>query len=65
MIPMNIKNNVLKSNVSRRNVIKAGATGGLLAAAGGISLPFTNVAQAAQSKSSPEEKAVWSYCTVN
>ncbi len=35
---MNTKNKLLNSPISRRNVVKSGAAGGLFAAVGGLSL---------------------------
>ncbi|EMT6576887.1 dimethyl sulfoxide reductase subunit A [Providencia rettgeri] len=63
---MNTKNKLLNSPISRRNVVKSGAAGGLFAAVGGLSLPFNAKAiDTTQNSTSPEEKAVWSSCTVN
>ncbi|WP_308568287.1 molybdopterin-dependent oxidoreductase, partial [uncultured Providencia sp.] len=63
---MNTKNKLLNSPISRRNVVKSGAAGGLFAAVGGLSLPFNAKAiDTSQNSTSPEEKAVWSSCTVN
>ncbi|ELY4218612.1 molybdopterin-dependent oxidoreductase [Cronobacter sakazakii] len=54
--------------ISRRTLVKSTALGGLALAAGGISLPFgvRQVAAAAgQAISAPDERVVWSACTVN
>ncbi len=51
--------------VSRRKLIQAGATTGLMAAVGGLSLPFSFTSQAANKTAIVEDKAVWSSCTVN
>lgn len=57
---------LIKTPVSRRKVIQAGAATGLIAAAGGFSLPFSRKVYAASEKAAKlEEKAVWSSCTVN
>lgn len=57
---------LIKIPVSRRKVIQAGAATGLVAAAGGFSLPFSRKVYAASEKAAKlEEKAVWSSCTVN
>ncbi|MEC6824016.1 DmsA/YnfE/YnfF family dimethyl sulfoxide reductase [Photobacterium piscicola] len=51
-------------SVSRRSVLKSGSL--LAAAAGGMSLPFTSVkAIAKETPAKPDEKIVWSSCTVN
>ncbi|EPN9539181.1 dimethylsulfoxide reductase subunit A [Cronobacter malonaticus] len=54
--------------ISRRTLVKSTALGGLALAAGGISLPF-GVRQAAaaigHAISPPDERVVWSACTVN
>ncbi|EJG0597469.1 molybdopterin-dependent oxidoreductase [Cronobacter sakazakii] len=54
--------------ISRRTLVKSTALGGLALAAGGISLPFEvrQVAAAVgQAISAPDERVVWSACTVN
>ncbi|ADO49140.1 selenate/tellurate reductase subunit YnfF [[Enterobacter] lignolyticus] len=51
--------------VTRRRLIQAGVSSGLVAAAGGLSLPFCVRSIAAENAIQPEEKAVWSSCTVN
>ncbi|ELY2679248.1 dimethylsulfoxide reductase subunit A [Cronobacter sakazakii] len=54
--------------ISRRMLVKSTALGGLALAAGGISLPFgvRQVAAAVgQAISAPDERVVWSACTVN
>jgi len=52
--------------VSRREVLKAGSALGTLAIAGNaISLPFTKSAVAKETPAKPNEKIVWSACTVN
>ncbi|EPS5594586.1 dimethylsulfoxide reductase subunit A [Cronobacter sakazakii] len=54
--------------ISRRTLVKSTALGGLALAAGGISLPFgvRQVAAAVgQAISAPDERVVWSACTVN
>ena len=51
-------------SVSRRSVLKSGSL--LAAAAGGMSLPFSSVkAIAKETPQQPNEKIVWSSCTVN
>ncbi|EOI5818023.1 dimethylsulfoxide reductase subunit A [Cronobacter malonaticus] len=54
--------------ISRRTLVKSTALGGLALAAGGISLPF-GVRQVAAAVghaiSAPDERVVWSACTVN
>ncbi|ELY4600680.1 molybdopterin-dependent oxidoreductase [Cronobacter malonaticus] len=54
--------------ISRRTLVKSTALGGLALAAGGISLPF-GVRQVAaaigHAISPPDERVVWSACTVN
>ncbi|ELY5939019.1 dimethylsulfoxide reductase subunit A [Cronobacter malonaticus] len=54
--------------ISRRTLVKSTALGGLALAAGGISLPF-GVRQVAAAVghaiSPPDERVVWSACTVN
>lgn len=58
---------LISGNVSRRNFVKSSsALGGLAAALGGITLPFkSSSAFAAPVAPKPEEKVVWSACTVN
>ncbi|EBK5248951.1 TPA: DMSO/selenate family reductase complex A subunit [Salmonella enterica subsp. enterica serovar Ordonez] len=56
---------LIKVPVSRRKLIQAGATTGLMAAVGGLSLPFSFTSQAANKTAIVEDKAVWSSCTVN
>ena len=56
--------------LTRRGFVKAsGAAGGLAVAAGGLSLPFSHAASAAETTPAPaaasDEKVVWSACTVN
>ncbi|EJK9926264.1 dimethylsulfoxide reductase subunit A [Cronobacter sakazakii] len=54
--------------ISRRTLVKSTALGGLALAAGGLSLPFgvRQVAAAVgQAISAPDERVVWSACTVN
>ncbi|EPE7162754.1 dimethylsulfoxide reductase subunit A [Cronobacter sakazakii] len=54
--------------ISRRTLVKSTALGGLALAAGGISLPFVvrQVAAAVgHAISPPDERVVWSACTVN
>ncbi|ELY5916808.1 molybdopterin-dependent oxidoreductase [Cronobacter sakazakii] len=54
--------------ISRRTLVKSTELGGLALAAGGISLPFgvRQVAAAVgQAISAPDERVVWSACTVN
>ncbi|ELY3738080.1 molybdopterin-dependent oxidoreductase [Cronobacter sakazakii] len=54
--------------ISRRTLVKSTALGALALAAGGISLPFgvRQVAAAVgQAISAPDERVVWSACTVN
>ncbi|EOI5775365.1 dimethylsulfoxide reductase subunit A [Cronobacter malonaticus] len=54
--------------ISRRTLVKSTALGGLALAAGGISLPFgaRQVAAAVgHAISPPDERVVWSACTVN
>ncbi len=51
------KNKLLNSPISRRNVVKSGAAGGLFAAVGGLSLPFNAKAiDNTQNSTSAEEK---------
>ncbi|WP_411754573.1 DMSO/selenate family reductase complex A subunit [Serratia sp. (in: enterobacteria)] len=54
---------------SRRKLVKNSAIGGLALAVGGVSLPFSRLVNAETSPASalakPEEKVVWSACTVN
>ncbi|EPT6932993.1 dimethylsulfoxide reductase subunit A [Cronobacter malonaticus] len=56
------------AGISRRTLVKSTALGGLALAAGGISLPF-GVRQVAAAVghaiSAPDERVVWSACTVN
>ncbi|EPN9604088.1 dimethylsulfoxide reductase subunit A [Cronobacter malonaticus] len=56
------------AGISRRTLVKSTALGGLALAAGGISLPF-GVRQVAAAVghaiSPPDERVVWSACTVN
>ncbi|ELY4157238.1 molybdopterin-dependent oxidoreductase [Cronobacter turicensis] len=53
--------------ISRRTLVKSTALGGLALAAGGISLPFgLRPAAAAVGRAiAPDERVVWSTCTVN
>ncbi|EME1873941.1 dimethylsulfoxide reductase subunit A [Cronobacter sakazakii] len=54
--------------ISRRTLVKSTALGGLALAAGGISLPFgvrQMAAAVGQAISAPDERVVWSACTVN
>ncbi|EKY1943547.1 molybdopterin-dependent oxidoreductase [Cronobacter turicensis] len=53
--------------ISRRTLVKSTALGGLALAAGGISLPFglRPAAAAAGRAIAPDERVVWSACTVN
>ncbi|ELY2741269.1 dimethylsulfoxide reductase subunit A [Cronobacter turicensis] len=53
--------------ISRRTLVKSTALGGLALAAGGISLPFgLRPAAAAVGRAiAPDERVVWSACTVN
>lgn len=58
------------ASLTRRGFVKAsGAAGGLAVAAGGLSLPFSQAASAAETTPAPaaasDEKVVWSACTVN
>ncbi|EAS65834.1 putative anaerobic dimethyl sulfoxide reductase, subunit A [Photobacterium angustum S14] len=57
--------NLKKSlSITRRNVLKSGSL--LAASVGGMSLPFTSVkALAKETPTKPNEKIVWSSCTVN
>lgn len=54
---------------SRRKLIKSAAIGSLAVSAGGFALPFTRQTHAkasiAPAASQPDEKVVWSACTVN
>ncbi|PQJ62607.1 DmsA/YnfE/YnfF family dimethyl sulfoxide reductase [Photobacterium angustum] len=61
----NIVSNLKKSlSITRRNVLKSGSL--LAASVGGMSLPFTSVkALAKETPTKPNEKIVWSSCTVN
>lgn len=61
----NIVSNLKKSlSITRRNVLKSGSL--LAASVGGMSLPFTSVkALAKETPTKPDEKIVWSSCTVN
>lgn len=58
---------LLTPNVSRRSFMKSSsALGGLAAVASGISVPFSmKNAQAVETPAKPDEKIVWSACTVN
>ncbi len=56
---------LLQSCVSRRRLVKATALGGLASASGAFGLPFIQTAQASPVPHQPEEKVVWSACTVN
>lgn len=47
--------------ISRRKLIQAGATTGLMAAVGGLSLPFSFTSQAANKTAIVEDKAVWKF----
>ncbi|EKM6430206.1 dimethylsulfoxide reductase subunit A [Cronobacter sakazakii] len=54
--------------ISRRTLVKSTALGGLALAAGGISLPFGGrqvAAAVGHAISPPDERVVWSACTVN
>ncbi|EAR56782.1 putaive anaerobic dimethyl sulfoxide reductase, subunit A [Photobacterium sp. SKA34] len=57
--------NLKKSlSITRRNVLKSGSL--LAASVGGMSLPFTSVkALAKETPTQPNEKIIWSSCTVN
>lgn len=55
----------MTAKISRRNLVKTSAIGGLAAASSAFTLPFTRIAQAADKLAPLEEKAVWSSCTVN
>ncbi|MBG3058080.1 molybdopterin-dependent oxidoreductase [Proteus mirabilis] len=64
----NIKEMALLSTpLSRRRFVKVGAAGGLVATAGGLSLPFSQAMASEQTAptSTNKEKVVWSACTVN
>ncbi|HEA4453361.1 TPA: molybdopterin-dependent oxidoreductase [Proteus mirabilis] len=64
----NIKEMTLLSTpLSRRRFVKVGAAGGLVATAGGLSLPFSQAMASEQTAptSTNKEKVVWSACTVN
>ncbi|EOC0417164.1 molybdopterin-dependent oxidoreductase [Cronobacter malonaticus] len=63
-----MSNTEYPAGISRRTLVKSTALGGLALAAGGISLPF-GVRQVAAAVghaiSPPDERVVWSACTVN
>ncbi|KAA0264769.1 dimethylsulfoxide reductase subunit A [Hafnia alvei] len=58
---------LLSAQVSRRKLVKSSAIGGLVAASGGLSLPFARkaVAQSNTASANTNEKVIWSACTVN
>lgn len=59
---------VLQSEISRRKLMQTSTVGGLALASGALSLPFNSVANTSETASKttiPEEKIVWSACTVN
>ncbi|MCE9946869.1 dimethylsulfoxide reductase subunit A [Hafnia paralvei] len=58
---------LLSTQVSRRKLVKSSAIGGLVAASGGLSLPFARKAAAQSGTTSlgKDEKVIWSACTVN
>ncbi|EOI1478535.1 TPA: twin-arginine translocation signal domain-containing protein [Proteus mirabilis] len=58
---------LLSTPLSRRRFVKVGAAGGLVATAGGLSLPFSQAMASEQTAptSTNKEKVVWSACTVN
>ncbi|EVU18918.1 tat (twin-arginine translocation) pathway signal sequence domain protein, partial [Vibrio parahaemolyticus V-223/04] len=55
-----------KFNITRRDALKGGSALGALALAGNaLSLPFATKAVAKETPAKPNEKIVWSACTVN
>jgi len=58
---------LLAAEVSRRGLMKTTAIGGLAVASSAFTLPFSRLASAAQAAETvkPDEKVVWSACTVN
>ena len=58
---------LLAAEVSRRGLMKTTAIGGLAVASSAFTLPFSRLASAAESVTAkkPDEKVVWSACTVN
>ena len=55
----------LQNQISRRDFVQNSSIAGLTLASGALSLPFSNVANATEAMPTPEEKIVWSACTVN
>lgn len=60
-----LSDGLLQSEISRRKLMQTSTVGGLALASGALSLPFSNVANANEVAPTPEEKIVWSACTVN
>ncbi|WP_272573939.1 DMSO/selenate family reductase complex A subunit [Providencia sp. PROV259] len=60
-----LSDGLLQSEISRRKLVQTSTVGGLALASGALSLPFSNVANANEATPTPEEKIVWSACTVN
>jgi anaerobic dimethyl sulfoxide reductase subunit A len=60
-----LSDGLLQSEISRRKLMQTSTVGGLALASGALSLPFSNVANATEAMPTPEEKIVWSACTVN
>ena len=60
-------NAVLTAQVSRRKLVQTTAIGGLAAASGALTLPFSRLAfaQSAADTQTDAEKVIWSACTVN
>ncbi|WKS82309.1 dimethylsulfoxide reductase subunit A [Edwardsiella tarda] len=59
---------LLDAALTRRTLVKGGAIGGLAAASGALSLPFTRRAEAQPAQPAPaaqDEQVIWSACTVN
>lgn len=59
---------VLQSEISRRKLMQTSTVGGLALASGALSLPFNSIADTSEitpKTAIPEEKIVWSACTVN
>lgn len=58
---------LLAAEVSRRGLMKTTAIGGLAVASSALSLPFSRLTSAAEAVAAvkPDEKVVWSACTVN
>ncbi|MGL4430891.1 MAG: dimethylsulfoxide reductase subunit A [Silvania sp.] len=58
---------LLAAEVSRRGLMKTTAIGGLAVASSALTLPFSRLVSAAEAPAAvkPDEKVVWSACTVN